>query len=139
MPRGKINPSLNPRTVPGSLQMPKWIWQLEAKGFHLQLKKYVSFLWRFRPAGCNWSRALRARYFKRSVSTIRRWDRQLLNLHLVWATGQHTLYHRIGAMPYFKKQHWTFKKDVKRLEAAAQEQTSQLIPTRATNGPPYTA
>jgi len=92
------------------IKMPKWIWQLHMKGFHLQLKKYLHFLWRSRPHGCTWSRALRARYFKRSVSTVAKWDRFLLDNHLVWVSGMGTMLHRIGARPYFQRDVWVYKR-----------------------------
>lgn len=100
----------NPRTGLTKEKMPKWLWQLNLKGFHTQLKKYLKFLWQQRPGGCNWSRAVRARYFKCSIRTIARWDDFLAKNHLVWITGQHTLFHRIGARPYYSKEVWLLKR-----------------------------
>ena len=91
-------------------KMPRWLWQLRLKGFHTQLKKYLRFLWRQRQAGCNWSQAYRAKFFNRSTRTIRRWDKFLINNHLAWTSARYTLWHRIGARPYYEKDVWTLKK-----------------------------
>lgn len=119
---------MSKRTKLKKAKMPRWIWQLRLKGFHVQLKKYAHFLWRQRPAGCNWSRQLRARYFYRSIPTIRDWDRFLLNHHLAWVSGKGTLEHRIGARPYFTKDTWLLKLS-----------ESRHVKTRTVNCPPYTA
>jgi len=98
--------------------MPRWLWQLKLKGFHPQLKAYLSFLWRQRPNGCNWSRELRGRYFQRSIRTISYWDRFLLNHHLVWDKDRGQFTHRTGARPYFKKPIWETKRSLAAWEKA---------------------
>lgn len=101
------------RTKLKKARMPKWIWQLQLKGFHIQLKKYLHFLFRQRPEGCNWSRALRARYFNRTVWTIDKWDAFLLKWHLAWVHNKGEMLHRIGAMPYYSKHVWLVKAGLK--------------------------
>jgi len=105
-------------------RMPRWLWQLRLRGFHTQLKKYLRFLWRQRPAGCNWSRAYRAKFFNRSVRTIARWDNFLINNHLAWASAEHTLWHRIGARPYYEKDVWTLKKAESRAKVTGQKRST---------------
>ena len=119
---------MNPRTKLQNNPMPKWIWELRRKGFHVQLKKYLHFLWRQRPEGCNWSRELRARYFNRTYHTIAKWDAYLVKAHLVWTSHRGTLMHRIGARPYYDRQVWMVKSGQLR-----------LVPARVTNYTPYTA
>ncbi|GAJ05840.1 unnamed protein product, partial [marine sediment metagenome] len=116
------------RTELHKARMPRWIWQLRLPGFHVQKKKYLHFLWRQRPAGCNWSRVLRARYFNCTISTITRWDAFLVEWHLAWVSGKGTMEHRIGARPYYRRAIWELKCFGKTLPKA-----------RRTNAPPYTA
>ena len=118
----------NPRTTLGKTRMPRWQWQLKRKGFHVQLKKYMKFLWQQRPGGCNWSRELRGRYFDRTYHTIAKWDKFLLDLHLVWISGESTLNHRIGARPYYFKDLWIQK-----------SREAKLGVRCVTNYTPYTA
>lgn len=119
---------MSKRTKLTKQKMPRWIWQLRLPGFHVQLKKYAKFLWRQRPNGCNWGRPLRAKYFNRSISTIRDWDAFLLKYHLAWVSGKGTLEHRIGARPYYNRETWLIKAFSKKPTKA-----------RAVNCPPYTA
>ncbi len=100
---------MSKRTKLKKAKMPRWIWQHKQKGFHAQLKKYLKFLWRQRPEGCNWSRELRARYFNRTYHTIAKWDAFLLKWHFAWVSGKGTLEHRIGARPYYSKDVWLDK------------------------------
>jgi len=100
---------MSKRTALKKAKMPRWIWQLRRKGFHVQLKKYLSFLWRQRPNGCNWSRELRGRYFNRTYHTIAKWDAYLIKKHLVWVSGKGSMEHRIGARPYYSKSLWQHK------------------------------
>jgi len=118
----------NPRTKLTENQMPQWIWHLRRKGFHPQLKRYLKFLWRQRPDGCNWSRELRGRFFDRGTSTIQKWDKFLSNLHLVWASGESTLNHLIGARPYYWRKVWEQKSG-----------TPKASVRRVTNSAPYIA
>ncbi|MBA7591880.1 hypothetical protein ES708_34051 [subsurface metagenome] len=119
---------MSKRTELHKAKMPRWIWQLRLEGFHVQKKKYLHFLWRQRPAGCNWSRELRARYFNRSIGTITRWDAFLLKWHLAWVSGKGTMEHRIGARPYYRRDTWWLKCFDKPLPKA-----------RRASAPPYTA
>ena len=119
---------MSERTKLKKTKMPRWLWQLRRKGFHVQLKKYLHFLWRQRPAGCNWSRAIRAKYFNRTIRTITRWDKLLIDYHLVWYSGKGTMKHRIGARPYYQKAVWLVKSGQKKLTVRGD-----------TNVPPYTA
>jgi len=100
----------NPRTALTKIKMPKWIWRLHFPGFTIQHKKYLNFLWRQRPGGCNWSREIRGKFFNRSIRTIQRYDEFLEKNHFVWVTGKSTLFHRIGARPYYSKDVWLMKK-----------------------------
>lgn len=119
---------MNKRTKLKKARMPRWIWQLRLKGFHVQLKKYLKFLWRQRPDGCNWSRVVRARYFDRTISTITRWDAFLEKWHLVWVSSKGTMDHRIGARPYYARDVWLDKCGLR-----------SRPHRRRTNAPPYTA
>ncbi len=100
---------MSKRTKLTKQKMPRWIWQLRLPGFHVQLKKYLKFIWRQRPDGCNWSRAGRAKFFNRTYHTIAKWDAFLLKYHLVWVSGKGTLEHRIGARPYYNRETWLIK------------------------------
>ncbi len=119
---------MSERTKLTRQKMPRWIWQLRIEGFHVQLKKYIHFLWRQRPDGCNWGRPLRAKYFDRSVPTIARWDAFLEKWHLAWVSGKGTMAHRIGAFPYYFRETWEAKCFGKPTPKA-----------RLTNDTPYTA
>ncbi len=121
-------PLMAGRTELKKVRMPRWIWQLRLKGFHVQLKKYLRFLWRQRPEGCNWSRALRARYFHRTVWTIDKWDAFLIKRHLAWVHNKGEMLHRIGARPYYTRALWRAKVDLK-----------SSPPRVVTNYKPYTA
>ncbi len=100
---------MSERTKLTRQKMPRWIWQLRIEGFHVQLKKYLHFLWRQRPDGCNWSRLVRGRYFKRSIGVITRWDAYLEKWHLAWVSCKGTMEHRIGANPYYFREVWEAK------------------------------
>ncbi len=119
---------MSERTKLTKQKMPRWIWQLRLPGFHVQLKKYLRFLWRQRPEGCNWSRAVRGRYFDRSIGVITRWDAFLEKQHLVWVSKKGTMEHRIGARPYYSRAAW---------EAKLRE--SRRPKARRAGAPPYTA
>ena len=93
----------------GKRQMPRWQWQLRWPKFLPIHKRYLSFIWRFRPYGCNWSRARRARYFGKSIRTISRWDAKLIEMHLVRTEAAHTLAHIIAVRPYYTRDAWKLK------------------------------